>query len=67
MKVGVSTLERAFQLARSGKVAAVDEIRRALRQEGYDPGQVAGPAIGKQLRDIIKAERQRQPPEHQTV
>ena len=32
----VTALERAFQLARSGHMATVDDIRKRLKQEGYD-------------------------------
>jgi hypothetical protein len=51
----VSPLERAFQLARSGRVAKVDEIRKQLRQEGYDESVVdGGPLLKSQLRELIK-------------
>ena len=36
MKNGVSTLERAFEIARSGNVRGIEELRTALRDEGYD-------------------------------
>ena len=42
MACKVSPLERAFQLARSGRIAKVDEIRKQLRQEGYDESVVDG-------------------------
>ena len=42
MACKVSPLERAFQLARSGRIAKVDEIRKQLRQEGYDENVVDG-------------------------
>ena len=32
----MTALERAFQLARSGHMATVDDIRKRLKQEGYD-------------------------------
>jgi hypothetical protein len=32
----VSALERAFQLARSGRIGTVDDIKKQLKQEGYD-------------------------------
>lgn len=54
----VSALERAFQLAEAGRVATVDEIRKHLRQEGYDDGVVdSGRSLASQLRGLIKAAR----------
>ena len=51
-----SALERAFQLARSGRIANVDEIKKRLRQEGYDQLAVeGGPSLKSQLRKLIKA------------
>lgn len=46
-------IERAFQLA--GGSASVDEIRKALRQEGYAnvDAHLAGPSIKAELRKQI--------------
>jgi len=38
----VSALERAFQIAKSGQAAEVDDIRKLLRREGYDDRVVNG-------------------------
>ena len=55
----VSALERAFQLARSGRVATVDDIKKRLMVEGYDYQVVnGGPSLASQLRERIKAARQ---------
>ena len=54
MDSGISAIERAFQLARSGRVKDIDEVRRVLRDEGYDARQLQGPSLLKQLRDAIK-------------
>jgi hypothetical protein len=54
MESGISAIERAFQLARSGRVKDVNEIRLVLQREGYDTGQLQGPALLTQLRDAIK-------------
>ena len=55
MDCKVSPLERALQLARSGRVAKVDDLRKRLRQEGYDEGAVdGGPLLKSQLRVLIK-------------
>jgi hypothetical protein len=56
----VSALERAFQLARSGRVANVDEIRKELKREGYDASAMdGGPTLGMQLRKLIREARER--------
>jgi hypothetical protein len=52
----VSALERAFQLARSGRLATVDDIKKQLKQEGYEVSSAyAGRSLRSQLRDLIKA------------
>jgi hypothetical protein len=55
----ISALERAFQLARSGQVANIDDIKKKLKQEGYDVSAAAyvGLSIRSQLRALIKAAR----------
>jgi hypothetical protein len=56
----VSALERAFQLAGSGQVASVDDIKKRLMLEGYDHQVVnGGPSLSSQLRERIKAARRR--------
>jgi hypothetical protein len=55
MKQDVRPLERAFQLARSGSVWDVAEIKRALEREGYNPREIEGKAITGQLRELIRA------------
>jgi len=62
MQSGVPITERAFQLARSGTVSSVDEIRRALNREGYQANELQGSALYRQLRAVIRAERQRVKP-----
>jgi hypothetical protein len=59
---GISIAERAFQLARSGTVSSLDEIRRALRREGYKADTLQGPLLYSQLRAIMRAECQRVKP-----
>jgi hypothetical protein len=55
----VSALERAFQLARSGQVANIDDIKKQLKLEGYEVSAAAyvGLSIRSQLRALIKAAR----------
>jgi hypothetical protein len=54
-----STLERAFDLARSGAVKSIYELRRKLNHEGYSADQIEGPQLIAQIRTIIHE----QPPE----
>jgi hypothetical protein len=52
----ISALERAFQLARSGRMATVTDIKKQLKREGYDERAVhGGPSLNSQLRGLIKA------------
>ena len=48
-----SPLERAFELAKSGKYATVDEIKIQLGKEGYSNSQVTGRQLTQQLRALI--------------
>jgi hypothetical protein len=52
-----STLERAFELAKSGEFQTVAEIRRQLLQERYDKVllHLRGPTISRQLKAMITA------------
>jgi hypothetical protein len=62
MQSGVSVTERAFEMARSGSVSTIVDIRRALHREGYDANALQGRVLFKQLFAVIKAERQRAKP-----
>ena len=57
MEANVSALERAFQLARSGQVIDVKDIKAQLKREGYDLGQITGSVLIRQLQRIMKAAR----------
>lgn len=52
-------IERAFDLARSGRYKDVPEIARQLNAEGYEgvTSRLAGPSLRKQLRDLCRAPR----------
>jgi hypothetical protein len=50
----VSQLERAFELANSGRCATVADIKRKLREEGYMDDQVEGPLLFGQLNRLMK-------------
>ena len=59
-----STLERAFELARSGECANTAEIRARLKSERHDQveAHLQGPSINRQLRLLCEeAARGRQP------
>jgi hypothetical protein len=51
----ITALERAFQLSKSGKVSGLPELVKMLRGEGYSSSQIEGPALKRQLADLIKA------------
>ncbi len=55
------TIERAYQLARTGSSRTVDEIVRRLASEGYDSPQahLAGKSLRLELRRLIKARDQK--------
>lgn len=56
MDRNVTSLERAFQLAKSGEVSNLHDIRKTLKQEGFDANVVQdGPSLKTQLRNLIKA------------
>jgi hypothetical protein len=50
-----TALERAFDLARSGKCADVAQIRQQLKIEGYARDQLTGPKLIRQLRELCIA------------
>jgi hypothetical protein len=58
MQKDKTAIERAFELAKSGKFRVVAEVRNALSREGYVDLQIAGPALLKQLRLFIVTARQ---------
>lgn len=53
----ITTLERAFELARSGQCDSVNDLRQRLRREGYDAVHLHlhGASINKQLADLMHA------------
>jgi hypothetical protein len=50
-------MERAFDLARSGRFTTLDEIVTTLDREGYYTSQIQGPLLKRQLKDLLKAAR----------
>jgi hypothetical protein len=53
-----TSLERAFELAKSGQCATVEEIKKKLKAEGFVASQIEGRTLIKQLRDLIEAAKQ---------
>ena len=59
LTAGRSTLERAFELARSGQCATLSDIRSQLKREGFTPREIEGGALTRQLRELCRANRPR--------
>ncbi len=57
MDKSVSVLERAFQLAKSGKYSTVTDIKKRLTVEGYSITKVTGGQLYKQLMALSKTAR----------
>ena len=49
MEPGKTSLERAFELARSGMFTDLAALERQLRNEGYQQTQLEGASVRKQL------------------
>lgn len=47
-------LERAFDLARSGRCLSIGDIKNHLKSEGIATDQISGGSLLRQLRQIIK-------------
>ena len=62
MERGVTAIERAFEIARSGTCTTVEDIRKQLRAEGYDRDQIFGRELLRQLRTLITEARDNQLP-----
>jgi hypothetical protein len=54
MAYRITTLERAFELARSGNYPSIAEIRKQLHAEGFSVAQVTGGVLARQLRELIQ-------------
>jgi hypothetical protein len=51
----LTALERAFQLAGSGRSNSIDDIKQELKKEHYSTGQITGNALKKQMLALIRA------------
>jgi hypothetical protein len=63
---GVTTVERAYQLARSGQYPTVETIKKRLQDEGFGDanGQLTGRTLTTDLRRLINAaHRESEPPQ----
>jgi hypothetical protein len=60
MNLPADPIERAFQLAQSGKYSAVGDIKTKLKSEGYSLATVDSPSLAKQLRELIKKSQEPQ-------
>jgi len=49
-----TTLERAFDMARTGGDERLSDLIGRLNREGYDGRQVQGPILKRQLSNLIK-------------
>jgi hypothetical protein len=49
-----TSMERAFEIAAEGPCRSVEVIRRRLAREGYDPRQITGQSLSRQLLAISK-------------
>ena len=54
MEPNVSAVERAFQLAKTGRYPTVQDIKQHLKKEGYLPHYIEGRTLSRQLREIIR-------------
>ena len=53
-----TALEKAFEIARSGRCLHFPEIIQKLKGENYEVSQIVGPALKKQLCQIIQEAKQ---------
>jgi hypothetical protein len=54
MNQRLTSLERAFELARSGTCADVNQVRRRLKDEGYAAQAIEGPSLMRQIRELCR-------------
>jgi hypothetical protein len=57
MEYRLTTLEKAFELARSGNCLTLTYLLKRLKAEGYDGMQIQGKALRKQLSELIERNR----------
>lgn len=57
MDANASPIERAFQLAGTGRFATVAEVRLQLVREGYSQRELEGPQLRKEIMEMIAKAR----------
>ena len=57
MKQNVNTLERAFELARTGEFDRIGQIQVRLKREGYSSELIFGRYLSAQLRELMRMAR----------
>jgi hypothetical protein len=55
MEPNKTAIERAFELARTGRYSDVSEIKDRMRNEGYFTDTVTGPILRAQLKRLMEA------------
>lgn len=55
-----TALERAFELAKSGRFTRVSDVKKAISDEGYSAAQVQGRMLTRQLGDLIRAAKEKE-------
>ena len=55
--MNATVLERAFELAKSGRFTRIDDLIVRLRAEGYSTVSVVGPMLLRQLRALIRDDK----------
>lgn len=50
----LTAVERAFELAKSGQLTSLEDLKKKLSDEGYDACQIEGSALASQLKKLIK-------------
>ena len=53
-----TSLERAFELARSGTCANIDQVRRRLKAEGHNGREIESPSLMRQIRELCRLAKQ---------
>jgi arginine repressor len=55
MKPNTTAIERAFEIAKSGRFTTTSDLKRALSAEGYSTEQITGSTLMRQLRALMAA------------
>jgi hypothetical protein len=61
MEAHISSLERAFELARAGNCQTMNDIGRELKSEGYSVIDLEGPSLRRQLKELMRNSTMRSP------